>query len=372
MNSPPDLYEWTSFGDDERSVSEVVGVVMLLAIVTLLAGIIGISFMGFSDESDEPLSVAAIEISEGQHALELDIQGGLDYDDELEIRVNGKKVRDWQQVHVGDKRYLWCLRPGDEVTIVSESQQGDTAVTLEKYEVDSKTDCRFRISQGSTERIVTPLNWKDGDGSARSFYSYGHNDGTGHWHSHLDEDFMESNTSYMFFYEYRGEVSLVMVHDKPDAHCGHGSTDAVEGNCFTSSDEGGGAVNMTFTGLPEEGSWVVKDEPWDFPDDDLEETCGGVDNISSPTRRACWFWYSGNSDGAVLKGGFSGDLSNLEITVYASWNRSSVAWGSVGPQDDNDMINRWAFVTGTERSNEEFDLELEEPLTIEGIEDPEA
>ena len=354
---------------DERSVSEVVGVVLLLAVVTLLAAVVGLALSGIGNTADHPLSVAAIDITEGDTALELEIEGGVNYDDRLEIRVNGETIRHWEQVQAGDKRYLWCLRPGDEIRIVSDSSQGDTQATIATHEVETKTSCRFRIRQDGMERIVTPLNWENKD--SESFYSYGRHDGTGHWHSHIDEDIMESNTSFMFFYEYGNQVSLVIVHDKPQSHCGHGSIDSVEGNCFSSNDEGGGAVNMTFGGIPDGASWAAKDEPWDFTDNDLEETCGGVANVTSPPSRACWFWYSGNADGAVLRGGFSGDVSDLRLDVHATWNRSSVAWGSVGSQDSNDKINRWAFMSGRTDSRDEIELDLNETVTIEGIEDPE-
>ena len=93
-------------------------------------------------------------------------------------------------------------------------------------------------------------------------YSYGRGptgDGTGRWHGHPDPDFVKSDESYMFFYEFDGEVPLIFLHDSPASHTGHDPTNAVsDGTKY--SDTGGGAVDLELDGEPSEADWVGQDD----------------------------------------------------------------------------------------------------------------
>ena len=329
--------DWDGIFDD-RGVSPVVGVALIVVIVAILATLVGAAALQIgSGSATQPASQAPITVEENRRAAVVQVHSTLDFGGDLEIRVNGKRVVRWEEFHAGQQRRVNCLTPGDRIQVVSKSDSGDRSNIVARHTIQRRTDCAFEIENGGSSKIVSPVNW-GGSTSGTEFYSYGATDGTGHPHAHMDGTYTESGTSYMFFYEYNGNMALVVVHDKPDTHGGHGPTDAVSGT-YPSGDSGGGKVTMTFHGLPtSSGDWVVKDDGGDF-------SCGGE-------NKACWSWVEAHTDGGIFSGGLSAGSVSIEV--------EPVMWGS----RDGGTITKWRFMTGTDTGPAEITLDMSKNVSI--------
>jgi hypothetical protein len=90
---------------------------------------------------------------------------------------------------------------------------------------------------------VTPLS---GEQPVEEFYDW--REGETGYSSAGTVDLQRDDTSILFLYDGPRGTSLVLVH-------GH----------YQGSQSGGGSVSMTFTGLPEDGEWVVEDDRYDGP-----------------------------------------------------------------------------------------------------------
>ncbi|WP_423995641.1 type IV pilin [Halorubrum trapanicum] len=122
--------EWGS----ERAVSPVVGVVLLVAITVVLAGVIGVFALGVVDDLGEKPTFAALELT-----FEEEPASAPQYDEfrwDLELTNNGGETVDADEIVVyldhGDQRVTGTLdrslRPGETVglTVVHNNQGGDT------------------------------------------------------------------------------------------------------------------------------------------------------------------------------------------------------------------------------------------------------
>lgn len=327
---------------NERGVSAAVGLVLMIAVVVVLAATTGTILVSIGDETPQNTGRAAVDIENTDTGLQItpeavDLSGGND----IGIKINGELVRTKESLTVGESTNLECLSPGDRVDIVTVSNESNSEQTIahhKSYNVDSYTDCDFVTTVGGTKQAITPVEWGEAS-SAQSFYSFGRNDGTGHWHSHMPYEFVSPDTTYMFFIEYNGKVSLVVTHDKPGQHGGHCDLDVIDGCTYESSHNPDGQIEMTFEGLPDGGSWTVRD---DNPgNDNYNCGSGGAD-----TQKICWRWVGDNGDGAVYSGGFSGDLSDVKLTVTVGHHTEDVK-----------------FITG---NKDVIDVDEDQPFTING------
>lgn len=302
---------------DQRGVSKVVGVVLLLAIVLLLAAVTMVMADGF--ETTKESTVAAVDIDTSQRTAFIEMKAVNANTDELEILVNGNLQRTWTDFHAGSRLPLFCLRPGDDIVVRQRNDDGSSHIVAQR-EMTERSGCRFDVSNDGEESTVSPINWESGGSSVSDFYRYRRP------HAHMDPDFVEQNTSYMFFYEIDDEVALVFVHDRPDSHSNNHNGLGFSGPVY--GDTAGGAVDMQIRGYPSEASWVITDDSNDFD-------CGSFGD-------ACWSWAQKHTDGGALAGGFKGDLSSLEIEIDATWDSSASRWGCCGWNQG--PMEKWQFV----------------------------
>jgi len=322
--------------ESSQGVSPVVGMSLLIVVVLLLALVTTTMVTAGGFGPPQQTTLGSVEVDTSQRTAFVKMQTVKENADELEILVNGRLQRQWKNFSAGSKLPLFCLRPGDEIIVRQQNDDGSGQVVAE-YEMEQRSTCRFIVSNDGNQSEVGPINWRSPGENVDEFYSYGQDDGTGHYHAHIDESFLSSNQSYIFFYEVGKEVALVVVHDQPANHTGqgvshpqHGPTDAVDGDPY--EDTAGGAVTMEFSGLPGPTSWTIQDDPTD----DFGASC------SNPPTKVCWAWAEVNTDGGAVTGGFSGDLSDLNVTVDATWDSNADKWDAngwtMGEMED------WVFV----------------------------
>lgn len=111
------------FGREERGVSAVIGVVLLVAITVLLSSVIAIYGLGVTDKiTGQPSPTAAtVSISETNAGSEITVER---VEKPVEIQLNGQTLYEVDQSDVG-ATYFVPTAPGDRVTVVAtgESQQ---------------------------------------------------------------------------------------------------------------------------------------------------------------------------------------------------------------------------------------------------------
>lgn len=213
----------------------------------------------------------------------------------------------------------------------------------------------------------------DSSDTAKNLYSYGRNDGTGHAHGHMSDDFTAPDTIYMFFlYIRRTSLSgdrprQARYARKSGGVWGHCSIDTVSGCTYTSSDSGGGAVDMIFHGMPDHGSWVVQDDGDEFngtssPGAGWSTSATCHSSFEDNYSRVCFGWGGWNNDGGV-RTGMGRDISDLRFVVESEWGSGASGWG----RHSTSTLDHWKFLTVTESGAlEEIDLDRSQNLTIEG------
>lgn len=163
----------------------------------------------------------------------------------------------------------------------------------------------YELTQGSSTYDVEAIpttGW-----TASEFYSYSDPDGAS---ANTPWDLEQENTSQLFLFDGRDGLSLFFIHDRP----------------HTSS---GGQFELSFSGLPSAGNWIVQDDSGD----------------SSYGRQAVsWGWAPCCTDGGVFQGGLT---ESFEITIEPQ----AVAG-----------IDRWIFRSGT--ATNVIDLDLTEQITL--------
>ncbi len=177
---------------------------------------------------------------------------------------------------------------------------------------------RITVEQGGDSFEVVPLS--NGQ-RIEEFYDYGN----AKINSPLP--IAESDKSQLFFWSGPDGISLVTLHDK--------------GN-----DGSGGAVTMTFDGLPtSQGSWVVKDDGGDY---------------QSPTRFD-WSWADTKTDGGVFRGG----LTNESVTINPAFNDAA----SRNPLTPGELTD-WQVLTGQATAPRSVSLDMDEPVSVNVPEAP--
>lgn len=127
------------------------------------------------------------------------------------------------------------------------------------------SDSTFVLEQGDTKVPITPLSY-DGQ-TIEEFYGFTEH---GHHHSNTETNIERTDLSQLFLWNGPKGLSLVTIHDAP-----HNGTR--------------GEVTFEFSGLPNSGSWVVRD------DDTGNDTYFG-------NSRAEWIWNGKNTDGGAYRG----------------------------------------------------------------------
>ena len=129
---------------DTRSVSPVVGAVLLLAVVLLLIAAAGVVTVSLSEDA---LGTATVH-SQGQYDIDIENRAGQtltlsvnayqerDPDTEFRVRINGRTTYRWD----GETDLeMTCFYPGDRLFIYTAA--GDTTYPVTEFTVEEPTDC---------------------------------------------------------------------------------------------------------------------------------------------------------------------------------------------------------------------------------------
>jgi len=140
---------------DERAVSTVVGVALLLLIVLLMAVTAGSMFLdlgqsGLSTVHDQGMFEGDIT-KEGERAV-IESRAVKEYSEEVDfvLEVNGEEVRRWDGQ---DSVEIECLYPGDHVQLFSKGPE--QTFLIDEYYFDRATECPgYRTFPEKFEHVV--------------------------------------------------------------------------------------------------------------------------------------------------------------------------------------------------------------------------
>lgn len=193
----------------------------------------------------------------------------------------------------------------------------------------------YAVVQGSDCSEITPLT---GNESVESFYDYRTPIADNPSTNRTGQSFSSKGTialqrpdsSSLFLYEDRtGNLSLVFLHGSVD-----NATD-------------GGSATFTITGLPEDGSWAVKDDEYENESNfDVWRQADGV-------HRVDWTWGTNKTDG----GAYAGLGDEFEITIDPAFNTEAALYG----EHYNGTVRHWAAISN---GQEQFDST---PLTAQPV-----
>jgi flagellin-like protein len=126
---------------DDRAVSPVVGVALLIAIAVILAAVIGVVVLGLGTTgADTPQAQLNGEFLD-DNSYELRHRGGDPLDsDNIVIRYNGNEDPLPQDLRAGDSisdNTTSDVTEGDEVSIIWEDPNSDSETVLKTFEVEA-------------------------------------------------------------------------------------------------------------------------------------------------------------------------------------------------------------------------------------------
>jgi flagellin-like protein len=126
-----------------RSVSPVIGVVLLVAVVIALAVVMGTFVIGVSDDGLDSAVVHTqvhYEMKTGPENEQLRIQSNAasERETDLVLSINGKEITTWDG---HGKITIECLYPNDHVTLTSENEDATSTVLLEEFYFTEATKC---------------------------------------------------------------------------------------------------------------------------------------------------------------------------------------------------------------------------------------
>lgn len=196
--------------------------------------------------------------------------------------------------------------------------------------VNAASNREITVSQNGTP-VATVAPYSHGM-PVEKFYSYnGQYRGSQNSSANTPNDVTleEDSVSQLFFHEYDGELSLVMIHDKPNS-------------------DSGGDHRVVFDGLPDSGSWVVKDDRNHAPDD-----------YPSDGSYAQWGWGACCTDGGAYRWSADEDVE-FTINPRGHTRREGSAF---------DGIDTWKLQSGDGRT-ETLDMGSSVTITIGASDSP--
>ncbi|UPV75270.1 hypothetical protein M0R89_04185 [Halorussus limi] len=151
-------------------------------------------------------------------------------------------------------------------------------------------------------------------------------------------DLQRAQTSIAFLYRGPKGTSLVVVH----------------GSVQTSDS---GAVTFRFTGLPDDGQWVVKDDLYPNPETgEIAATNYDQWNVEGDRQRVDWTWGSGGTDGGAFRG--LGD--DFAVTIDPAFNDEAALYGD----HYEGTVTDWQFLSGSASVSDRISLDLGERIEI--------
>ena len=188
----------------------------------------------------------------------------------------------------------------------------------------------YSVTQGGECMTAEPIG--DGHLTVEEFYDYRDPNTTPSSHSyssHGTRHLQKNDTSLIFLHEGNDGLSLVTLHERYD------------------DDSDGGAATMTFTGLPEDGEWVVEDDAYEDRDDEFSRR--------GTSSRITWVYDANRTDGAAFNGGLDDEFS---IRVQPRFNENAAR------QVYDGEITDWELVSANTTGHEYTSLDMEQPIEI--------
>ncbi|ELZ78228.1 hypothetical protein C455_11113 [Haloferax larsenii JCM 13917] len=129
---------------EDRAVSPVIGVILMVAITVILAAVIGTFVLGLGDQVQEtaPQASFAFDYDSGSGDLTITHESGESISDsDLNVTLYNSTDRAWtdsdNEISAGDSTTIALTSPapsdGDTVRIVWTSESGGTSSTLQKW-----------------------------------------------------------------------------------------------------------------------------------------------------------------------------------------------------------------------------------------------
>lgn len=151
-------------------------------------------------------------------------------------------------------------------------------------------------------------------------------------------DLQREQTSLVFLYRGPEGVSLVVVHG------------SVQGS-------DAGAVTFRLSGLPADGSWVVKDDFYRDPDTgDLAASNYDRWRVEGTDHRIDWTWGDAGTDGGAFR-----DLGDaFAVTVDPAFNEAAALYD----EHYEGTVTEWEFLSASEDAVERISLRMDEPIRL--------
>lgn len=174
----------------------------------------------------------------------------------------------------------------------------------------------FAVVQETTPPVVEVIEPLSTGQSVEAFYSFNDPDSNS---ANPPGEIIRSGVSNLFLFQGPEGLSLVLIHDR-------------------AGDGDGGEAHVDFEGLPEDGGWVVRDDPGYGGHTDTY----AVDHVD-------WGWAGCCTDGGAYRGlgGFS------VVTVNATFLGG---WGGT--------IDAWHVLSGDVEDPDRTELDPEEPVHL--------
>jgi hypothetical protein len=171
------------------------------------------------------------------------------------------------------------------------------------------------------------------DKSVKEFYGY--KLGETRYSAEGLADLQRDGASLLFLYRGPdGTTSLVVAHDKRKKEDDKGS---------------GGSVSFQFSGLPDDGEFVVTDDLYNGPHRvDQWSRNGGQATIH-------WTWIGGRTDGAVFQ-----PVDGATITIQPAFNGDAKLYEEYYEGD----VEQWLAVSGPLDDPEYTELSMDQPVTV--------
>lgn len=209
-------------------------------------------------------------------------------------------------------------------------------------EVGAASSREITVSQGGTE-VATVVPYSHGM-NVDKFYSYngeyrGNQNSSANTPS--DVELEQGGVSQLFFHEHDGTLSLVMIHDEPGANSG--------------------SHRVEFEGLPDSGSWTVKDDPTHAPDE-----------YPADGSFAEWAWGSCCTDGGAYSWSDEGAVE-FTVTPAAYSSRANAPFEGIstwklrsgdGTSATLDKSQPVTVTVGESVPNDELETVMEEKMAL--------
>lgn len=185
----------------------------------------------------------------------------------------------------------------------------------------------YVLQQGDRCFPVTPLS---GTQPVEEFYDYRGEDGQ--YSAHGMMDLQRQDTSLLFLYEGPRGVSLVVVHDR------------------YRNWQAGGSVTFRFSGLPQGGQWVIRDDDYDA------DTNYDRWNVEGANGSVDWTWGEGRTDGGVFRGLSEG----VDLRIDPAFNEEAALHGRY----NQGRLSEWQVLSGSRRNPQRRSLDLSQPIRL--------